>query len=248
MISIVRFLIWVIIIAIIIAGLIFWLSPPAWAGSRVDSHPRDINVIEWIQNPDNHPDWAVQAGQRCQKAPFAMPTSGFIGYLWDDTFQPGHRHQGLDIFGGRQVGETAVYAAADGYLSRLPGWKSSLIIRIPSDPLQPGRQIWTYYTHMAGPDGNSLIVEDFPPGSSEIFVQTGTLLGHQGNFSGTPGSPVGVHLHFSIVRDDGKGNFKNELNIENTLDPSPYLGFEVNAHHNTGQIPLCPSNSNGEAP
>ncbi|MGH2521877.1 MAG: hypothetical protein ACRDH2_05165 [Anaerolineales bacterium] len=34
-----------------------------------------------------------------------------------------------------------------------------------------------------------------------------------------------MHLHFSIVQDDGRGRFKNELKIENTLDPSPYLGL-----------------------
>lgn len=32
-----------------------------------------------------------------------------------------------------------------------------------------------------------------------------------------------MHLHFSIVKDDGNGRFLNELRIENTLDPSPYL-------------------------
>ena len=48
-----------------------------------------------------------------------MPTDGFIGYLWDDSFRPGHRHQGIDIFGGGQPGDTPVYAAADGYLTRL---------------------------------------------------------------------------------------------------------------------------------
>jgi hypothetical protein len=49
------------------------------------------------------------------------------------------------------------------------------------------------------------------------------------NDSGEPGNPVGVHLHFSIVRDDGKGSFRNELDSHNTLDPSPYLGLPLNA-------------------
>ncbi len=240
MVSIVRFLLWLLIIAILIAGLVFWLSPGAGAATGVDSHVRDQQVEEWIKNPAGHPDWAVQSGQRCAQAPFQMPTSGYIGYLWDDGFQPGHRHQGIDIFGGGQPGETPDYAAADGYLTRLADWKSSVIIRIPSDPLQPGRQIWTYYTHMAEPDGTSLIAADFPPGASEVFVKAGTLLGYQGNYSGDPGSPVGVHLHFSIVLDNGRGSFRNELDINNTLDPSPYLGIDLNAHHNNGEIPLCP--------
>ena len=42
-----------------------------------------------------------------------------------------------------------VYSASDGFLTRQADWKSSLIIRVPDDPLQPGRQIWIYYTHIA---------------------------------------------------------------------------------------------------
>jgi murein DD-endopeptidase MepM/ murein hydrolase activator NlpD len=70
-------------------------------------------------------------------------------------------------------------------------------------------------------------------------VEAGTLLGYQGNFSGTPGSPVGVHLHFSIVKDDGKGSFLNELEIRNTLDPSPYLGLPLNSATLGENLPLC---------
>jgi hypothetical protein len=200
---------------------------------------RDERVMDWIRNPQKHPDWAVVAGKRCGSAPFQLPTSGFIGYLWDDSFRIGHRHQGIDIFGGTVPGQVEVRTAYDGYLSRLPDWKSSLIVRVPSDPLQPGRQIWTYYTHLADPDGVSLIVPEFPMGTSEVWVPAGTLLGRQGNFSGTPGSPVGVHLHFSIVLDDGQGKFRNELQIENTLDPSPYFGLKLNARQNRDEIPLC---------
>jgi murein DD-endopeptidase MepM/ murein hydrolase activator NlpD len=183
-------------------------------------------VVEWLRNPGAHPDWAVQAGTHaCADAPFIFPTDGFIGYLWDDSFRPGHRHQGLDIFGGTDVGVTPVVAAYPGYLTRLPEWKSSVIVRVPDDPLQPGRPIWLYYTHMADAAGNPLISADFPPGTQDQYVAAGTLLGYQGNYSGNPLSPVGVHLHFSIVLDDGQGNFRNELEIGNTLDPSPYFGL-----------------------
>jgi murein DD-endopeptidase MepM/ murein hydrolase activator NlpD len=169
-----------------------------------------------------------------------MPTSGSIGYLWGDNFEPGHPHQGIDIFGGSQPNQTPVYAAYDGYLSRLPDWKSSLIIRIPSDPLKPGRQIWTYYTHMADKQGNSFISANFPQGTSEVFIKAGTLLGQQGNYSGDPNQPVGVHLHFSIVQDDGTGKFRNELDIKNTYDPSPYFQINLNADSNQAEIPVCP--------
>lgn len=200
---------------------------------------RTRNVLAWLRDPGAHPEWAVQAGQRCGEAPFILPTDGFIGFLWGDSFRPGHRHQGLDIFGGGDLNQTPVIAVYPGYLSRLPEWKSSVIVRIPQDPLQPGQQIWIYYTHMADSAGDSFVYSQFPPGTSEVYIEAGTLLGYQGNYSGDPNNPVGIHLHFSIVKDDGQGNFLNELEIQNTLDPSPYLGLSVNAAQNRDQIPVC---------
>ena len=156
---------------------------------------------------------------------------------------PGHTHQGIDIFAGTDIGVTRVVSAYPGYLTRLPDWKSTVIVRVPEDPLKPGRQIWLYYTHMADEQGNSFISSEFPPGSYEIPIEAGTFLGYQGDFSGDPNNPVGVHLHFSIVEDDGSGQFKNELEIENTLDPSPYLGLPLNAYQNRDRIPLCEPSS-----
>ena len=159
--------------------------------------------------------------------------------------RPAHRHQGIDVFGGGSPGLTQVVAAYDGYLTRLPEWKSSLIIRIPADPLQPDRQIWIYYTHLADASGLSYISPDFPAGTEELFVKAGTSLGFQGNYSGDPFNPVGVHLHFSIVMDRGVdtahplGGFRNELEFRNTLDPSPYLGLALNADHNRGEVVIC---------
>ncbi|MCJ7733542.1 MAG: M23 family metallopeptidase, partial [Anaerolineales bacterium] len=101
------------------------------------------------------------------------------------------------------------------------------------------RQIWTYYTHMADSEGSSYILPDFPTGTFELFVKEGTLLGYQGNYSGTPGNPTGIHLHFSIVMDDGQGNFLNELKIQNTLDPSPYFDMLLNGNANKNEIPQC---------
>jgi murein DD-endopeptidase MepM/ murein hydrolase activator NlpD len=224
----------IIIPVLVLLGTGYWV----YKSLRGDNL-RMRQVVSWLGNPASHPEWLVKAGQRCGDAPFLIPTDGFIGFIWDDSFRAGHRHQGIDIFGGQEVNVTPVYAAYPGYLSREPDWKSSLIVRIPQDPLQPGRQIWTYYTHMADPDGASFISPEFPPGTQEVFVEAGALLGYQGNYSGTPGNPVGVHLHFSIVQDDGSGRFLNELEIENTLDPSPYLGLPLNARLNRVQIPVC---------
>lgn len=221
---------------LVLLGIVGFYLYNQWAGYNLN---RSASVMRWLRNPDNYPEWSLSAGQRCGEAPFLLPTDGLAGFLWDDSFRPGHRHAGIDIFGGADAGVTPVIAAYSGYLTRASDWKSSVIIRIPNDPLQPGRQIWTYYTHLADPQGNSFIVADFPPGTYEVYVEAGTLLGYQGNYSGNAGNPTGVHLHFSLVQDDGRGGFKNELEIDNTYDPSPYLGLPLNGKTNSGVIPIC---------
>lgn len=200
---------------------------------------RLVSFRQWIRNPTSRPNWKLSAGSQCGSAPFLFPTDGFVGFLWGDSFRPGHIHQGIDIFAGTDVGVTRVISAYPGYLTRLPEWKSTVIVRVPSDPLNPGEQIWLYYTHMADQFGNSFISDEFPAGTIEEYIEAGTFLGYQGDYSGDPNNPTGIHLHFSIVEDDGSGQFKNELEIENTLDPSPYLGLPLNAYENRDQIPLC---------
>lgn len=179
-------------------------------------------------------------GEVCPEAPFLLPTDGWIGLLYGDPRPPyndSRRHQGIDIFSDGEPGTVPVYAAYDGYVTRLPGWISSLIIRVPDDPLNPGRQIWLYYAHMASKDGTrSFIADAFPQGTEEAFVTQGTLLGATGEYSGTAGG-IWTHLHFSIVLDDGAGQFRNELEFNNTVDPSRYLGMAVNY----GCAPLAPA-------
>ena len=219
-----------ILLGVVIAGVFQYRT----------SLTRHARILMWLRQPDQHPEWAIKALDQCKEAPFLLPTDGYIGYLWDDSFRLGHRHQGIDIFGGHEPGITPVYAAYDGFLTRQADWKSTVIIRIPSDPLQKGRQIWLYYTHLASPNGNSQISSDIPPGTKEKQVKAGELLGYQGNFSGDPNKPVGVHLHFSIVRDDGQGSYLNELKIQNTIDPSPYFGIDLNRHTASANVPICP--------
>lgn len=222
----------IVVVAVLTAGYsAYRLYRPNPA--RIDHFRR------WIREPASHPDWKLSAGSQCGAAPFLFPTDGMVGFLWGDSFRPGHTHQGIDIFAGTDVGVTPVVSAHPGYLSRLSDWKSTVIVRVPSDPLNPGAQIWLYYTHMADEQGNSFISADFPAGTAEKFVEAGTFLGYQGDYSGDPGNPVGVHLHFSIVQDDGSGKFKNELEIGNTYDPSPYLGIPVNGYENRNNVPLC---------
>ena len=224
-------------IAIGVIVIIYFYFRSPWGRTILSG--RNLKLVEYLQAPEEYLEWRITAGGRCNDAPFIFPTDGYIGYLWNDAFRPGHRHQGLDIFGGAPAGEVPVIAVFDGYLTRLPDWKSTVIIRIPEDPLNPGRQIWTYYTHMADDKGNSFIVTEFPAGTYETFVKAGTILGYQGNYSGTPGNPTGIHLHFSIVRDDGDGHFLNELEIKNTIDPSEYFQMDLNSNNNN-EIILCP--------
>jgi hypothetical protein len=180
----------------------------------------------------------MRVGDRCGDAPFIFPTTGIPGFLWGDSFRLGHRHQGIDIFAGTGVNVTPVVAAYPGFLTRLPEWKSTVIVRVPRDPLEPARQIWVYYTHMADAAGNSFISDEFPAGTSEKSIDVGTYLGRQGDYSGDPNNPVGVHLHISIVRDEA-GKFMNELEIENTYDPSPYFGLALNALSSPDDAPVC---------
>lgn len=185
-------------------------------------------IRRWFDDAANRPDLTTPREQ-CPDAPFLLPSEGLIGLLWRDSAAPYNifrRHTGLDIFGNGEPGEVPVYAAYEGYLTRLPEWKSTVIIR-HDDPLEPGRTIWTYYTHMASRDGDDSFVDAaFPPGTSEQWVEQGTLLGYQGQYSGSV-IPVGLHLHFSIVTSEPDGSFKNESRATNTLDPSPYFGMPL---------------------
>ena len=218
--------------AIVTAGVYLYFS--YWRSSA-----RSAQVFDWFRDTTSRPDLMMSAGTKCGDAPFIFPTDGLIGFIWDDSFRPGHRHSGIDIFSGTEIGITSVSAAYAGYLTRQSDWKSTVIIRVPNDPLQSSRQIWLYYTHMADAQANSFISLEFPAGTKEVYVEAGTFLGYQGNFSGNPSNPVGVHLHISIVKDDGFGNFKNELEIENTYDPTPYFGLPLNANVNPDTIPGC---------
>lgn len=201
----------------------------AWRGRYWLSH-----VVNLAVQRSTLPDEPQQIPpQGCPGAPWLLPTSGVLGVLWQDTRVPPYGaddpHTGLDFFGQGREHTVPVYAAADGLLTRLPGWKSAVVIQ-HDDPLRPGQQVWTFYAHMASATGRtSYIVEDFAPGASGVPVKAGQLLGYQGVWSGHPLRPGWMHLHFSVVRAAEDGSFLNETVLENTLDPSPYLGIAGNA-------------------
>lgn len=200
---------------------------------RPAATPQLLRLRSWFNDPAAHAHWAVNAGERCGNALMLIPTNGYVGFGWDDSFRPGHRHSGLDIFSpDGAVNVTPVLAAYDGYLTREAEWKSTIILRHPAFPAVPaaglpaGEQIWTYYTHMASRDGSqSFVASTFPPGSHDVFVKAGTLLGYQGNWAGSQWQFTGLHLHFSVVKSNADGSYADEREIANTYDPIPFLGL-----------------------
>lgn len=232
---------WVKVSAILVMLiLVYTVAAWLWRSAR---ESRAQTFLAWAQGDSaTRQTFVTTQRQPCPGFPFLLPAEGFIGLLYGDPRGPYSRlrpHQGIDIFSNSEVGVTPVYAAYDGYITRERAWKSSLIQRIPDDPLQPGRQIWLYYTHMADAAGDDFIDDAFPPGVTDLFVTQGTLLGYTGNYNGNSARPVWVHLHFSIVQDDGRGHYLNELDFKNTLTPSPYLGLTVDYGKATDGVSPC---------
>ena len=215
---------------VIVIGLVLLIAAAITLATSL-SLPRSGRLRSWIDSDAQaRRGLIVTRREVCPGAPFVLPADGSIGLLYGDPSGPysvDNPHQGIDIFSNSPAGVTPVYAAYDGYVYREESWRSALIQRIPEDPLDPGQQIWLYYAHMADRAGNSYIVPQFPPGVRELFVKQGTLLGYTGDYNGDSLRDIWVHLHFSIVRDNGRGQYQNELEFENTIDPSPYFGMPV---------------------
>jgi peptidoglycan LD-endopeptidase LytH len=223
---------WLALVLLIVLAVIAYLAYLIAGYIRNPDDPRNRAFLQWaIGNVATRESLVTVQRDACPGAPFILPSDGFIGLLYEDPRGPyssRRPHQGIDIFSNTEPGQTAVYAAYDGYVTRERDWRSSLIIRVPDDPLRPGEAVWLYYTHMADREGNDFIEEAFPPGTQEKFVKQGTLLGYTGDYNGNSARDVWVHLHFSLVKDDGNGRYRNELDFNNTLDPSPYLGMVLN--------------------
>ncbi len=220
-------------LALLIGVVAYLRAAPPLSAADDPNDPRNQAYSRWWAGTDEDRQKLVtHHTEVCPGAPLLLPAAGYIGLLYGDPRAPyseSHRHQGVDIFSLTGPGLTPIVAAYDGYLTRESYWISALIIRVPSDPLNPGRQIWLYYAHMADASGvYSTIDPAYPPDTHEVFVKQGTHLGYTGNYSGNILNPVAVHLHFSIVLDNGFGGYRNELEFDNTIDSSRYLGIPVN--------------------
>jgi hypothetical protein len=209
----------------------------AYSWTRSNSLPV---IQDWFRRPETRPGLTTILTEPCPGAPFLLPSTGLVGLLYADPAAPYNvrrRHTGIDVFGDGPVGEIPVVAAYEGFLTRKADWRSTVIIR-HDDPLQPGRTIWTYYTHMADRSGQvSFVHRNFPPGTSEQFVTQGQILGYQGEYGGS--QPIGLHVHMSIVKSNANGQFLNEAVLENTLDPSPYFGIDLDARHRPPRPVTC---------
>lgn len=188
----------------------------------------DVLADNYIYRPRSARQTASTAPDACPGAPWRLPTSSVLGVTW--------REQALDFL-GQGAENSPVYAIADGLLTRLPGAENSVAI-LHDDPLRPGEQVWSVYADMAGSNGESTIVPDFPPGSTAIPVIAGQLLGYQGTWSGRLSWPTWMHLRFAVVPAAADGALLSETALENIIDPSPYLGIMHNSA--TGQTGLRP--------
>lgn len=227
-----------ILLLVALVGLILLLRANVSDGPTSTSN---VLIGRYLNDPAVRPPLMNTALTQCDGAPFVLPSTGMIGLMYGDTARPyraSQRHTGMDIFGDGLPGTIPVYAVADGWLTRLDDWLSSVIIR-HDDPLQPGRTLWTYYTHMAARDGSSsYIVPQFPRGTTALPVKQGTLLGYQGEYAGS-GAPIAMHLHLSLVLSDADGSFRNEAVLDNTLDPSPYFGLSLRLENEPQARPLA---------
>jgi len=156
----------------------------------------------------------------CPRAQWQLPTSGVLGVQRSES--------GLNIFGWGNENTVPVYAVADGLLMRHPDWVDAVAIQ-HDDPLRPGEKVWSLYADMASASGlESYVVEGFHPGSNEVPVRAGELLGYQGVWSGRPGWGIPIHLRFALAYKVANSAIIDEEILKNAVDPAPYLGIVLN--------------------
>lgn len=159
--------------------------------------------------------------EACPGAPWRLPSQAGAGIRWDGTT--------LAVFGRGTEGQVPVYAVADGLLRRGAEWWATVAV-LHEDPLRPGMQVWSFYDDLASADGKtSYVAPEFPPGSEGVPVQRGQLLGYQGRGDGSPDTPATawMHLRFGVVQATPRGDFPGALFPEYFLDPTPYLGLQL---------------------
>lgn len=134
----------------------------------------------------------------CPGAPWPFPSSGALGLRW--------YNKTLALMGIGYDNTVPVYAVADGRLTRRADWPDAVAI-LHDDPLNPGQQVWAFYGGMASQDGQaSYVSAAFRPGSVDVPVKAGELLGYQGSYR-----YAWTHLHFAVVPPLPDGSFPAAL-------------------------------------
>lgn len=160
-----------------------------------------LAALATLSEPD--PGAAQGTPFACPGAAFVVPTSGVVGWSYRWPTGGGTLHTGVDVFGARG---DAIYAAEAGPVLSADDRR----VRIRHAALG----VDTYYTHL-----------------ERVYVRTGDRVA-RGQLIGEKGDKGAdlVQLHFSVTRvPSGAADWLwlDEREIANTLDPSPYLGANV---------------------
>ncbi|MFC1465300.1 MAG: hypothetical protein ACFLMY_10675 [Candidatus Brachytrichaceae bacterium NZ_4S206] len=193
-----------------------------WTPQMLDAINRSYRLVGMyadtgVYQPVGQTSALITPIEACAGAVWRLPAAAQNGVRWRDGF--------VDFFGRGNAGELPVRAVADGLLMRRDDWADAVAVQ-HDDPHVPGRKVWTYYAHMAGPSGDaSFVAFDFSPGATNIPVRAGDLIGYQGAWSGRPNFPMWVHVRFAVVRALDDGSFPAALTPDVLLDAGPYLGL-----------------------
>ena len=158
--------------------------------------------------------------------------------------RPNHFHMGLDIrTQGRE--NLPVYAAADGYISRIKieqyGYGNAIYITHPNGYTTLYAHLNTFYTALADyikakQYKEQSWAQDFELPAGLFNVTKGQFIAYSGNTGGS----AGPHLHFEI-RDTKTGNNLNPqlfgFNIVDKQPPVIYKLFWYNRQYSTYQLP-----------
>jgi hypothetical protein len=210
-----------------------WLSE-RWTAEMLDAVRRSYRLVDIIaDNKIYKPPAAASTTkiETCPGAPWRLPTDGSLGLT-----------MGIDsiaFYGQGQEASIPVYAVADGLLTRPPDRLDAVAI-LHGDPQRPEKKVWVFYGDMADANGtDSFVVQDFPPGSTNIPVKSGQLLGYQGSWRGTPPWPKWVHLSILLVDANPQNTLPKEITSADILDPVPYFGLSVDSGNKNLQTLKC---------
>jgi hypothetical protein len=158
----------------------------------------DLKADTILFRPRSTAEISLPVDGACPGAAWPFPTSGALGLRWYNK-TPSLMGIGYD-------NSVPVYAVADGQLMRRADWPDAVAI-LHDDPLEPGQKVWAFYGGMSSWNVQASYVNAaFPPGSTDVPVKAGELLGYQGSYR-----YAWTHLHFAIVPPLPDGSFPAAL-------------------------------------